>query len=195
MNIFYLDKDPKVAAQMMCDKHVVKMIIESAQMLSTAHRLIDGTEYIDKTANGRKIKRWKHPNSNMETYLYKASHTKHPSTVWVMHTAYNYHWLYKHMIALGEEYTRRYGKNHLTITKMADVLRHPPQNIALGKIGTDPTPAMPDECKIPGNAVASYRKYYVMKKREFAKWKEPSTPPSWYVEGCKQIDKGEIYNG
>ena len=76
MNIFYLDKHPKVAAQMSCDKHVCKMIVESAQMLSTAHRILDGTEYYDKTKNGRKIKRWKHPNSNLEKILYKASHGK-----------------------------------------------------------------------------------------------------------------------
>ena len=53
MNIFYLDKDPKVAAQMMCDKHIVKMILESAQLLSTCHRVQDGTEYYDKTNNGQ----------------------------------------------------------------------------------------------------------------------------------------------
>jgi len=61
MNIFYLDKDPIKAAEMSCDKHVCKMIIESAQMLSTAHRIIDGVEYYGKTSNGRKIKRWTHP--------------------------------------------------------------------------------------------------------------------------------------
>ena len=48
MNIFYLDRDPKIAAQMMCDKHVVKMILESAQILSTAHRVLDGDDYADK---------------------------------------------------------------------------------------------------------------------------------------------------
>jgi len=57
MNIFYLDKDPIVAAEMSCDKHVCKMIIESAQMLSTAHRMIDGTQYTGKTKKGRNIKR------------------------------------------------------------------------------------------------------------------------------------------
>ena len=56
MNIFYLDKDPIEAAKQSCDKHVVKMIVESAQMLSTAHRMIDGKEYIDKTKAGRKIR-------------------------------------------------------------------------------------------------------------------------------------------
>ena len=93
MNIFYLDKDPIEAAKQSCDKHVVKMIVESAQMLSTAHRMIDGKEYTDKTKAGRRIKRWKHPNTNLEKTLYKACHTGHPSTVWVMQSAYNYHWL------------------------------------------------------------------------------------------------------
>ena len=68
MNIFYLDKDPVVAAQMSCDKHVVKMILESAQMLCTAKRVLDGTEYTDLTKNGRKIKRWRLENSNLERF-------------------------------------------------------------------------------------------------------------------------------
>jgi len=65
MNIFYVDKDPITAAQMMCDKHIVKMILESAQLLCTCHRVQDGTEYYDKTKNGRRIKRWKHTNPNL----------------------------------------------------------------------------------------------------------------------------------
>ena len=59
MNIFYVDKDPVKAAKMLLDKHVVKMILESAQMLCTAKRVLDGTEYMAKTKNGRNIKRWK----------------------------------------------------------------------------------------------------------------------------------------
>ena len=185
MNIFYLSKDPVEAARMSCDKHVCKMIIESAQMLSTAHRIIDGIEYYDKTKNGRKIKRWKHPNSNLEPILYKASHVKHPSTIWVMQSAYNYRWLYLHMLELNEEFKRRYGhtKDHMTIQKLKDILNTPPKNISLSKIATDPTPAMPDECKIPGDVVGSYRKYYIMKKREFATWKSPAVVPKWYSEG------------
>ena len=65
MNIFYLDRNPIVAAQMMCDKHVVKMILESAQMLSTAHRVLDGDTYADLVG------------------LYKIAHKNHPSSVWV----------------------------------------------------------------------------------------------------------------
>ena len=72
MNVFYVDKHPVKAAEQMCDKHIVKMILESAQLLCTCHRVQDGTEYYDKTANGRKIKRWRHPNDNLEPILYKA---------------------------------------------------------------------------------------------------------------------------
>ena len=42
MNIFYLHENPEICAEYHCDKHVVKMILETAQMLSTAHRIIDG---------------------------------------------------------------------------------------------------------------------------------------------------------
>jgi hypothetical protein len=187
MNIFYLDKDPIKAAQMSCDKHVVKMILESAQLLSTCHRVLDGTEYYDKTANGRKIKRWKHPNSNMEAVLYKAGWIKHPSTVWLFESAYNYLWLYQHFMALNDEYKKRYNhtKDHVAVQKLGDLLKYPPKNAKINKIGTQPTPAMPDECKVPGDSVQSYRRYYIMKKRRFATWKAPAKTPEWYIEGVK----------
>ena len=76
MNIFYLDEDPVLAAQMHCDKHVVKMILESAQLLSTAHLLIDGDELAD------------------ERGLYKATHKNHPSSKWVRDSSENYEWLW-----------------------------------------------------------------------------------------------------
>ena len=82
MNIFYLHKDPEISAKMHCDKHVVKMIIEYAQLMSTAHRILDGEEYEGRTKIGRRIRRWKHPNKNIENTIYKASHINHPSAVW-----------------------------------------------------------------------------------------------------------------
>jgi hypothetical protein len=191
MNIFYLHKDPIEAAKQSCDKHVVKMIVESAQMLSTAHRMIDGNLYTDKTKTGRKIKRWKHPNPNMEKTLYKACHTGHPSTVWVMESAYNYHWLYKHMMALNTEFKMRYGHilDHKTIQLLEGALMYPPRNISLNTIATDPPPAMPDYCKIPGDSVASYKKYYIYEKQRFATWKSPSTVPAWYIDGVKEAQE------
>ena len=59
MNLFYLHKEPEVSATLHCDKHVVKMIIEYAQMLSTAHRMLDGEAYYGLSKNGRKIQRWR----------------------------------------------------------------------------------------------------------------------------------------
>ena len=96
MNIFYLDRHPIKAAQMMCDKHVVKMILESAQILSTAHRVLDGDDYADQYG------------------LYKIAHKNHPSTIWARSGGLNYLWLYDHMRGLMQEYTYRYGKIHAT---------------------------------------------------------------------------------
>ena len=193
MNIFYVDQDPVKAAQMMCDKHIIKMILESAQMLCSAKRKLDGIEYYAKTKNGRKIKRYKLENPNEEAIIYKAGWLRHPSTQWVMKSAYNYRWLYNHMMALNEEYKKRYNKDvdHVSISKLKDLLKEPPKNANLNAIGTDATPAMPDECIVPGDSVASYRKYYIMKKNRFATWKSPAVIPQWYSEGLEKFKEEE----
>ena len=188
MNIFYIDKDPVKAAQMLSDKHVVKMILESAQMLCTAKRVLDGTEYIAKTKNGRNIRRWRLENSNEDAILYKAGWLSHPSTQWVMQSANNFIWLYKHMIALNDEYKLRYNhtEDHLTIQKLADILKYPPKNAKTNVEATDPIPVMPDECKISGDVVASYRNYYIMKKQDIATWKSPAKMPEWFAESMSK---------
>ena len=162
MNIFYLSSCPQEAAESHNDKHCVKMILEYAQMLSTAHRLLDGIAWTDYSKNGRKIKRWRLENSNEEAIIYKAGWLKHPSTQWVMSSSYNYMWLYRHMMALNNEYKKRYNltKDHMCVEKLGILLSVPPKNSPLNVIGTDATPAMPEECKVPGDSVASYRKYY-----------------------------------
>jgi hypothetical protein len=92
------------------------------------------------------------------------------------------------MMALNEEYKKRYNhvKNHLTIDKLGEVLSHPPKNAKYNKIATDPKPAMPEHCKIPGDSVASYRKYYILEKQRFATWKSPAKVPDWYLKGVKE---------
>ena len=170
------------------------MILESAQLLCTVHRVSDGVEYYDKTANGRKIKRWKHPNSNYEKTLYKAGWLKHPSTEWLFESAFNYDWLYTHMMALNEEYKKRYNhkEDHIAIQKLGEILRLPPIKFKnIFSAPTDIKPAMPDYCKIKDDAVASYRKYYIMEKRRFATWKSPATTPTWYVDGINKIKEEE----
>jgi hypothetical protein len=81
MNIFYLNYNPVICAQEHCDKHVVKMIVEYAQLLSTAHRVLDGIGYVELSANNRKVKRFK-LDEPRESSLYKACHINHPSAVW-----------------------------------------------------------------------------------------------------------------
>ena len=158
MNIFYLDRDPDIAAQMMCDKHVVKMILESAQMLSTTHRVLDGDDYADY--NG----------------LYKMAHKNHPSTIWVRSGSKQYSWLYNHMWALMDEYTYRYGKHHAT-ERLKNPLGNRPQNLNVMP-WTDPPQCMPDYCKID-DTVSAYQNYYILEKSDFATWKRRDKP-EWF---------------
>lgn len=173
MNIFALDQDPYQAAEWMVDKHVVKMILETAQLLSTAHRLLDGTQYIDKTKTGRNVKRWRLPDER-EAVLYSATHINHPSAVWCRENFSNYNWLYHHFAALLNEYTYRYGKVH-KCTAMALTLCFTPQRIPLGDL-TPVTPAMPDEYKVPNDHVESYRNYYRIAKERMHKWTKREKP-------------------
>ena len=177
MNIFYLDSDVKTCATYHNDKHVVKMILEYAQLLSTAHRMLDGAEYID-ASSGRRIKRWRLENESMENMLYKASHINHPSAIWVRQSNNNYNWLMCLFQDLLQEYTYRYGKIHAT-DRLVYWLRKPPANIPVGYF-TQPTPAMPDEYKVP-DSIQSYRNYYVGAKKTMAKWKNRPIPEWWSV--------------
>ena len=178
MNVFYLDNDPLKCAQAHCDKHVVKMIIEYAQLMSTAHRMLDGTMYEDRTANNRRIKRWAHPNVRYEQLYYKASHVNHPSAIWTRQSDANYKWLYQMWFQLCLEYTNRYGKTHETYRKLASALSHMPVNIPKGDF-TQPPQAMPYTCKMI-DAVDAYRRYYIREKKDFAKWTNHDIP-EWFA--------------
>ena len=153
MNIFYLDHDPVMCAQMHCDKHVVKMIVEYAQLMSTAHRVLDGNDSV-----------------------YQSTHINHPSTIWVRQTSENYEWLFQLWTMLLDEYTYRYDRMH-ACAKLYPILINTPNNIAHGNF-SEPTPAMPDEYKITGDSITSYRQFYANAKKHFLTWK--SRPcPAW----------------
>lgn len=177
MNIFYLDQNPKICAEMHNDKHCVKMIIEYAQLMSTAHRVLDGDEYYDLTANGRKIKRWRMKDIEFENGLMKASHINHPSGVWVRASKENYKWLCEMWLWLMKEYTHRYGKHHACENRV-EYLMDAPKNIPIAPF-TPPTPAMPNDVKVPGDSLASYRNYYINNKTHLANWKKREVP-YWY---------------
>jgi hypothetical protein len=152
MNIFYLDHDPVKAAEYHGDKHCIKMILESAQLLSTAHQVLDG------------------PNPN----LYKLTHKNHPSAIWARESKANYEWLYSLLEALINEYKFRYGKDHKTIEKLP-YLNKPPKNIPDGPF-TGPTPAMPEQYIVPGDSLTSYRQYYKGDKSHLFNWTNRNRP-------------------
>lgn len=183
MNIFYVDKDPRVAARMLCDSHVSKMTLESAQMLSTAHRVLDGTPEMRPSKSGKRmVKYWKIYDWR-EDHLYNAVHVNHPCTQWIMKTTANYKWLYQHFIALGDEFLYRYGKHHGSDLALRNVVYSTPANLKSGSL-TPPALAMKayPECIVEGDPVASYRNFYVVDKSDFAKWDRGRSAPEWWTE-------------
>jgi hypothetical protein len=177
MNIFYLDRDVIKCAEMHNDKHCVKMILEYAQLLSTAHRVLDGNATVGVSASGRKRTTYV-LDSSSDSILYSATHINHPSAVWVRQSDANYAWLYRLFGALMDEYTYRYGKIH-SCERLSQALSYRPQNIYVGPFN-EPTPAMPDEVKIVGDSLASYRNYYIKNKAHLASWKKRNIP-EWYA--------------
>jgi hypothetical protein len=179
MNIFYLSPDPKECAEMHLDKHVTKMVIEYAQLLSTAHRVIDGIDSTEITASGRKYKRWIMPDER-ESVLYKSCHINHPSAKWARANSLHYEWLYALFRDLCDEYTHRYGRVHMTDQKLRLALSEVPSKIDRSKPFEGPWLAMPDDVKIIGDSLASYRNYYIKNKKSFAKWTKRPVP-AWFV--------------
>jgi len=156
MNIFYLNADPSKCARDHCDKHVCKMILEYAQLLSTAHHILDGEDAPDN--------------------IYKKTHINHPSAVWARQSSSNYAWLYDLFVECLDEYKRRYVRDHAT-SRLKDTLLRLPKNIPLGGF-TVPPQCMPDHYK-KDDAIQAYRAYYVGDKAGFARWKYSDTP-TWY---------------
>jgi hypothetical protein len=176
MNIFYLDYDQSICARYHVDKHVVKMILEYSQLLSTAHRVLDGVETAGVSASGRKKKVWK-LNNSYEDILYAATHINHPSAIWARHGFENYQWLHSLLVELCKEYTYRYGKIHkCERIGLVDKLQYAPFNIST-KLFTEPTPAMPVEYVVPGDSLQSYRNYYAKSKINLHNWKQVNPPP------------------
>jgi hypothetical protein len=183
MNLFVLDKCPIKSAELQCDKHVVKMIVESAQMLSTVHRMLDGTESRIRSKSGKTmVKHWEMPDPTDDKLLYKAVHMNHPCTVWSRETHLNYLWHYIHFCALCDEYTYRYGKIHASDILLRSRLRKLPVNIPHGPktpqplaMGSNP------ECMDHSDIVGSYRKFYQTKQERFSMdWTKRSVP-EWFT--------------
>ena len=178
MNIFVLDENPIRAAEMMCDKHIPKMVVESAQMMASAVRRWGATdEHMPLTKAG---------------LPYKGAYKNHPCTIWVGDTFGNFSWLTDHAMALCVEYTSRFGKEHTcndAITRLwhVGIVVSPSHR----RTTTQFALAMPDEYRpnhseehkgdlhaIGSVAVEAYRRYYHSKT--FAKWEKGTPAPDWW---------------
>ena len=182
MNIFYIDECPVQAAEWMVDRHVVKMILESAQLLSTAHRLLDGTEIplevrIEQEDGTTKIrkKKWWALHDAREDVIYSATHINHPSAVWVRSSVENYNWLVEHFFALMNEYKFRYEKQHKCFGELSYMLQSPPKNLKEWDMTTVPS-AMDDKYIISNDPVTNYRNYYKHGKTHLFSWKKREVP-------------------
>ena len=163
MNIFFLHFDPKTCAQMHVNKHVVKMILESVQLLCSAHHL--------------------HPNGK-ELKLMKLTHKNHPSSIWTRESLSNYKWLVELTKELCKEYTYRYGKVHKCETEYLQILEE--NNPDILDIGfTMPRQAIPETYKIESekidDAIEAYRQYYFFEKNSMLDWKNRDIP-EWIKE-------------
>ncbi len=180
MNIFYLHDDPWECAKLMVDRHVVKMVLETSQLLSTAHRVLDGVEYIGKTKTGRNMKQWRLPDKR-ENYLYKATHINHPSSIWTRETFGNYIWLADHLKGLCEEYTHRYGKIHkVQSSGLFSRVMMPPKNIKSSSM-TKPPCAMDTKYLVSDDPIENYRNYYIKGKSHLHKYTNRDMP-DWLKE-------------
>lgn len=170
MNIFYLDRDPRRAAEMMHDKHVVKMILETAQILSTVC----------------------HRYGVRNPGLYKPTHANHPSVLWAGETPENFQWLYLHGVWLNQEFNYRYGHDHKSAAVISIAQQCcPPEHDFVRWGFTQPPQAMPDEFKIAGDSVAAYRAYYLGRKVEQSGWTRRPVP-AFVLEGKANMAKKQV---
>tara|TARA_R100001591_G_scaffold115822_1_gene131939 strand:+ start:487 stop:1044 length:558 start_codon:yes stop_codon:yes gene_type:complete len=181
MNIFVVNKSPEESARSLCDKHIVKMVLESAQMISTAHRVLDGWPCERRNPNGRLVKDWM-LDDEREDLIYRGHQPNHPCTIWTRQTTANYDWHCEHAMELSREYTRRYDKVHKVTPILEYLSRNQPENLPVGSL-TPFAQAMPEVYKDPENAVIAYRNYYINTKARFAKWKMGNIP-IWFKESC-----------
>jgi hypothetical protein len=160
MNIFYFDDCPFTSAIAQPDKMLVKMTLETAQMLCTAHRVVGSEDYCNKHN------------------LYKEAYKNHPCTIWARESSANYFWLYGHFLALGVEYKFRYGKEHASFVKLEYPLCRTPRDIKIGNM-TAVAQAMPDKYK-HSDPIVAYRRYCIHEKT-YAKWEKGRDKPEWWT--------------
>ena len=195
MNIFALSKDPREAAQMMIDKHVIKMPTESCQMLHTNALYFMYVDHYNSTPSLRELKQF---HTDIASNLMKPAMLNHPSTIWARETKGNWDYLYEHALSLCEEYTLRYGREHGSYQRILDTPDYPYKNDTSAL--TPVTIAMADQYRLDpiefyntarvqygieydewDFVIASYRNYYLEGKWRFAEWRNDRRPEWWPV--------------
>ena len=159
MNIFFLDKTPELSAKMLCDKHIPKMLLESAQMLSTAVQNYTGR--IEE--------------------LYKPAYPNHPMTKWVGSTFSNFQWALENAVYISDEYTKRFKKLHKSSRILNVIYDNQYYKDIPDERFTEPPQCMPDEYR-DTDYVTAYRRYYNTDKKYFAKWEKGRSCPEWWVQ-------------
>jgi hypothetical protein len=155
MNIFVLDENPMIAAQMHCDKHVSRMILDYTQMLYAAHVLLDGDKYKLST------------------------NAMDQCSKWVRQSYGNYFWVFVLLERLLNEYRFRYKKIHSYENNLFSLGEAP---IYIEYTGTQPfVQCMPLRYH-QEDTVLAYRDYYWREKRNFATWKYPALKPQWWID-------------
>jgi len=164
MNIFILDKDIQKCVEYHADQHVVKMILESTQMLCTVLK------------------------ENGITAPYKSTHIKHPCTLWAGRSLSNWIWLRDFTLKLNEEFKFRfYHKDNHKSADVANQLKNP----SIPDLGlTEFAQAMPEEYRVPGNAVQAYRNFYFAEKSGFATWTKRPVP-QWFKKGMQKLERSK----
>lgn len=194
MNIFFLDKDLKLCAQQHCDKHVVKMILELAQLLSTAHRVYDGEVVEVKNPFTQKSKKvllledecheWFIHDEKATSIIKnkkccRATHINHPSSLWIRQSSSNYYWTFKLFKELLIEFEFRRNKKH-KLNELLIFLSNIPNKIHIDNL-TPPLLAMSENYKIKNvlcldDAIDNYRNYYKEGKAHLHKWSKREKP-------------------
>ena len=186
MNIFVLHNDPVKAAQLQCDRHVVKMTLESMQMLSTCHRMLDGKLTTRPSISGKRVVQYYdlyEGSDDLEAELMymRAVHFEHPCNQWLRRSEGNYRWMWEHTKALCKEYTYRYGKIHKNEMPLLWGLQSSPRNIPKG--GMTPFElAFKDypECLALKEPVKAYRAFYQTKQDRFKMVWTKRKVPEWF---------------
>lgn len=201
LNIFYLDHDPRQAAQFHCDRHVVKMCVETAQILSTVWHIVNeeeiGESWVPPPPFGKRYQVEEHESPAYTRTLagqriYRGTHRKHPSVLWAAESKANYEWLWRLGMHLAAEYAFRYERQHRTQGVLWTLEAVPPALPSAPR--SEPPAVMPEQFLYIEDgivhAVPSYRRLYAEGKAGILSWKKREQPHWLEFDGTRWAATG-----